>query len=140
MTAGCRLWAPCLWILLSIQQVLSNRNPPLVETLPHSRGLKEKGKVPPDYVDDVYHCRDPTKEYEGSISCSPDSWRWNLNELNPDQPPAFCSYHFPDQFNPDKVASLPDDLEPCMLWWMFYHDGEETPEDSEFAQLVAVAV
>lgn len=83
--------------------------------------------APADYTDDVYHCKDPqqvalaqTDSY--TISCDLTTWRWNVDELEEDSPPALC-------LGIDRWEALQgpvdDMLEPCLLWLMNYDETTE---------------
>ena len=78
---------------------------------------------PADYADDVYHCHNPQRVIDiadmdlFTISCDPTTWRWNVDELDPDSPPTLC---LGIQSVETLQEPINDWLEPCLLWAMTY--------------------
>lgn len=88
---------------------------------------------PADYVDDVFHCFDPSevRSQEISITCDPETWRWNIDELEEDEPPEVCD----DQtvISELQAQNAEDWFEPCVLWAILYGNLQPTSEPTAMA-------
>lgn len=80
-----------------------------------------------DIPDDIYHCRDPDDvEIWESISCDPETYLWNVDELSAEEPPRMCRGQEFVLENLEELANVQDWFEPCVLWAMTYGDLKPT--------------
>jgi hypothetical protein len=85
-----------------------------------------QNRLPADYADDIYHCQDPwAVDEKESISCNQDSYRWELDELQADDPPNMCGDSF--VMKPVELEDFPDWFEPCVLWALTFGNLAPTP-------------
>jgi len=88
---------------------------------------------PAGYVNDVYHCNNPQRDFAASspnsITCNSTTWLWNVKELNPSTPPSVCAGSMqslqPGQFSLSNVQ-VKDWFKPCVLWAMMYGNLQPT--------------
>jgi hypothetical protein len=122
---------------------------------------QEPTNFPASYKDDLYHCRDPTKE-KNTIPCDPSTFRWKLDALRPDIKPddsLVCQEVTKilvrakeeeelatgqSQTEEDVAlwetimeSSVVDALEPCVLWAMSYGPLAPWAESMGFVGLVS---
>jgi hypothetical protein len=93
--------------------------------------------APDSYVDDVYHCFDPSND-ENLVSCDPTTFQWEIAELTPD-PPVVCVQDWDGDedllvvtsaFINGEFIEIDDRLEPCILWAMKYVLTGSLPTDA----------
>jgi len=66
----------------------------------------------------IYHCDDPDEIIDDStVYCDWDTCEWDLDRLSPDAKPQLCRGIM---ILPEAIDTLPDTLEPCLLWEMLY--------------------
>ncbi|CAJ1939508.1 unnamed protein product [Cylindrotheca closterium] len=74
--------------------------------------------------DDIFHCRDPKEvDKKTQLKCEKDSFEWKLDDLEADQPPEICGPAYIAVGQPQTMPApgeTPDELEPCLLWSIFY--------------------
>ena len=81
--------------------------------------------VPADYVDDIYHCADPLSwNATDAITCNPDTWKWNVEELDETEPPVICGGIEDLQALPSQTP-MDNWMEPCALWVIIYNNVTE---------------
>ena len=75
---------------------------------------------PVDYVDDIFHCSDPTQI--AGMSCDPQTFLWELDSLDPVNMPKQCEGLNSTQA--DLTKQTDDLIEPCLWWHLYYGDLE----------------
>lgn len=88
-----------------------------------------QGDQPPtDYVDDVFHCDDPSNMpwEEFSIGCDENTWLWNIEELEESKPPEVCEEQ--TSLTEEEARNADDWFEPCVLWAITFGNLQPTSE------------
>mmetsp|Transcript_33057 Transcript_33057/g.79900 ORF Transcript_33057/g.79900 Transcript_33057/m.79900 type:complete len:1087 (+) Transcript_33057:343-3603(+) len=74
--------------------------------------------------DDIFHCEDPKEvDKKTQLKCDKNSFEWKLDDLDPDFPPLICGEAYVAVGQPETMpepGDVPDELEPCLLWSIFY--------------------
>lgn len=74
--------------------------------------------------DDIYHCRNPKNvDKKTQLKCDKNTFEWRLDDLDPDWPPEICGDDYEEEGQPQSMPApgeIEDDLEPCLLWSIFY--------------------
>lgn len=89
-----------------------------------------QGSVRNDAYSGIYTCWDPTVVLvDPTIQCDPDTCLWDLDALDPANPPGPCEAV---RLVEEQLSNLSDLLEPCLWWEMLYGDlGHLLPEQTD---------
>ena len=68
--------------------------------------------------DRIYYCQDPQDILtDSTVKCDPTTCRWDVNALDPNQPPVLCLL---TRMEEDDIDTVQDLLEPCLWWEIMY--------------------
>eukprot|EP00980_Cylindrotheca_fusiformis_P030744 scaffold25364_cov132-Cylindrotheca_fusiformis.AAC.1 len=111
-----RTHAPLLLLLLLVCLVLPFQKDMQVQAQPG--GIPGGDNIP----DDLYHCQDPREvDKKDSIKCDKDSYKWQVDDLDPEEPPEVCGGEDYISNQPGTMpVDWPDWYEPCLLWSVMY--------------------